>query len=114
MRVKKTALVLILILALGLVISLFLRRVLLGGKEKAGETVPSAQIAIVIDDWGYSLKNLPFLFEIKSPLTVSILPNVIYSTRIAEAVNKRKNFEIIVHFLNDTLERAYQCVKLFP
>lgn len=98
MRVKKTAFALVLIFALGLLVFLFLRLVLPGNREKIRETIPSsAQIAIVIDDWGYSLKNLPFLFEIKSPLTISILPNVIYSRKIAEAVHKRKNFEIIVH-----------------
>ncbi len=96
MIVKRTTFALILILAL-LLLSVLIRWIFLGDKQKVSETVPSTQIAIVIDDWGYSLKNLPFLFEIEYPLTISILPNVIYSTEIAEAVHRRKNFEIILH-----------------
>ncbi len=97
MAVKNKSFVIVLILALSLLSFIVLRWVLPRDKEKAAEIAASAQIAIVIDDWGYSLKNLPLLFEIKSPLTVSILPDVVYSTQIATAMNKRKNFEIIIH-----------------
>jgi polysaccharide deacetylase 2 family uncharacterized protein YibQ len=33
-------------------------------------------IAIVIDDWGYSLNNLAIIEQIKQPLTCAILPGL--------------------------------------
>ncbi len=54
------------------------------------------KIAIVIDDWGYNLNNLPLLDQIKYPLTVSVLPNLNYSRIIAEDSHKM-GFEIILH-----------------
>lgn len=42
------------------------------------------QIAIVLDDWGYNLKNLSQAKEIKYPITISVLPNLAYSQRISE------------------------------
>lgn len=55
-----------------------------------------AYVAIVIDDWGYSLNNLKSLSEIKNPLTLAVLPNLPYSERIAKEAY-RKNFEVILH-----------------
>jgi hypothetical protein len=95
--IKKRTFALILIFLVCLLFSVFIKWIFLGDRQKVNEIRSPAQIAIIIDDWGYSLKNLPLLFEINSPLTISILPNVIYSTKIAEAVHKRKNFEIILH-----------------
>ncbi len=54
------------------------------------------KIAIVIDDWGYNLNNLAILEEIKSPLTLSILPNLAFSQKAAQA-GHAKGFEIILH-----------------
>ncbi len=45
-------------------------------------------IAIVLDDWGYTLKNVPVLESIRQPMTVAILPNLPHSaevSRIAQA-----------------------------
>ena len=55
-----------------------------------------AKIAIVLDDFGYNINNLKELFEINSPLTLSVLPNLPYSKRIAREIGKR-NFELILH-----------------
>ncbi|MFH0839336.1 MAG: divergent polysaccharide deacetylase family protein [Candidatus Omnitrophota bacterium] len=55
-----------------------------------------AYIAIVIDDWGYSLRNLDSLFQIGKSLTVAILPNLQYSQSIAKQMSAR-NIEIILH-----------------
>ena len=44
--------------------------------------VEIGKIAIVLDDWGYNLNNLPILKQIKYPMTLSILPNLAYSKRI--------------------------------
>lgn len=55
-----------------------------------------AKIAVVIDDWGYDLDNMPLLYEIDSPLTLAILPSLKNSTGIARAA-RMKGYEIILH-----------------
>ncbi|MFH1621827.1 MAG: divergent polysaccharide deacetylase family protein [Candidatus Omnitrophota bacterium] len=57
---------------------------------------PRGKIAIVIDDWGYSNKNLHILKEIHLPLTLAILPFRDYSSEIAE-FGYQNNFEVIIH-----------------
>ena len=57
---------------------------------------PSPQLAIVLDDWGYSRKNLPLLFSIKAPLTIAVLPLTPYATETAERA-KREGMEVILH-----------------
>jgi len=54
------------------------------------------KIAIVLDDWGYNLKNLNLLEQINYPLTISVLPNLPYSGVIAQEEQKRGN-EVILH-----------------
>jgi hypothetical protein len=54
------------------------------------------KVALVIDDWGYNLDNLPTLQKIDRPITISILPNLTYSTQIAEEARQRK-CEVILH-----------------
>ena len=63
---------------------------------------------IVIDDWGYSLRCLKPLREIKAPVTISILPNLRYSSKIAEEA-KRLGREVILHLPlePETKERKY-------
>lgn len=66
-------------------------------KKKAGPPEPiKGKIAIVIDDWGYNLHNLHFLDEIKYPLTISILPNLVHSREVAHEVEARA-LELILH-----------------
>jgi len=55
-----------------------------------------ARIAIVIDDWGYNMRNFAVMDKIKYPLTVSILPNLHYSTLAARELSRR-GFEVILH-----------------
>ncbi len=55
-----------------------------------------AYVAIVIDDWGYSMNNVEILRQIEKPLTLAILPGLPYSEKIAKEANK-KNFEVILH-----------------
>jgi len=57
---------------------------------------PSSQIAIVLDDWGYNLKNLGALKQIKEPLTLAILPRRAFSQAVAKAVQEL-NQEAILH-----------------
>jgi len=61
-------------------------------------------IAIVIDDWGYSLNNLPIIEQIKQPLTCAILPNVKNSTPVMQKLNNL-GFEIILHLPMEPKEK---------
>ena len=65
-------------------------------KQQALPKRIKGKIAIVIDDWGYNTNNLQLLNEIKSPLTLAILPFREYSRIVAELAYKN-NFEVIVH-----------------
>lgn len=65
-------------------------------KPKRVAPIFKGSIAIVIDDWGYNLNNLHFLNEIYYPLTISILPGLTYSKRVAETANNR-GLEVILH-----------------
>lgn len=56
----------------------------------------SGRISIVLDDWGYNMNNLSFLFEINTPVTIAVLPNLPYSKKIAETA-KAKGGQIILH-----------------
>lgn len=57
---------------------------------------PKPKIAIVIDDWGYTLTNMSILYEIKRPITVAVLPGLKYSKTIAIDAEK-KGYEVILH-----------------
>ncbi|MDI6606031.1 MAG: divergent polysaccharide deacetylase family protein [Candidatus Omnitrophota bacterium] len=70
------------------------RRVAL--KPRPPRAVPQGKIAIVLDDWGYSLNNIALVDEIKFPFTAAVLPNLRYSQEAAEELHKR-GFEIILH-----------------
>ncbi|MDD5495511.1 MAG: divergent polysaccharide deacetylase family protein [Candidatus Omnitrophica bacterium] len=56
----------------------------------------SPKVAIVMDDFGYNMNNLDTFFDIKEPVTLSILPNQPYSQRIAELAAAR-GYEVILH-----------------
>ncbi|MDP3143030.1 MAG: divergent polysaccharide deacetylase family protein [Candidatus Omnitrophota bacterium] len=63
-----------------------------------------AKIAIVIDDWGYNLRNENFLSEFNYPVTISILPHLAYSSQIAY-LTRKNNKEIILHLPMEPHER---------
>jgi len=71
-------------------------------KPKKIPQVPQAplaikgKIAIVLDDWGYSLNNLNMAEQIKYPFTVSVLPGLQHSKTVARELHKR-SVEIILH-----------------
>ena len=54
------------------------------------------KIAIVLDDWGYSKKALDPVIALNTPITYAILPNLAYSKKIAQALNKNGD-ELILH-----------------
>lgn len=62
------------------------------------------RIAIIIDDWGYNLNNLPIVERIHYPFTASVLPNLAYSGRVAEELHKR-GLEIILHLPMEPREK---------
>jgi len=57
---------------------------------------PKPKIAIVLDDWGYGLSNLPVLYEIKRPIAVAVIPDLKYSKKIALDAGKN-GYEILLH-----------------
>jgi len=54
------------------------------------------RIAIVIDDWGYSLNNLKLAAQIKEPLTCAVLPGLKNSSLVMRKLHSF-GFEIILH-----------------
>jgi uncharacterized protein len=58
--------------------------------------VIKGKIAIVLDDWGYTLNNLPILGQINAPLTLSVLPHLQYSRTICEEA-RVKGFQLMLH-----------------
>ena len=63
---------------------------------KQAPSIVMGKIALVLDDWGYNLKNRDFVTDNDFHVTLSILPFRTYSTHIAQlAFNKNK--DIIVH-----------------
>src|SRR3989338_8265922 len=57
---------------------------------------PPPKVAIVMDDFGYNMNNLDEFFSIKRPITLSILPNLTYSTKIAQ-LGRTNGYEVILH-----------------
>lgn len=56
----------------------------------------SPLIAVVLDDFGYSLKNLAALREMDAPLTLAVLPGLPYSTRVSDFASDSV-MEVILH-----------------
>jgi hypothetical protein len=66
-------------------------------KIKEGvEVKPKAKVAIVIDDWGYSLRYINLLKQIDVPVTISVLPYLKHSAAIAEIAQKQGK-KVILH-----------------
>lgn len=54
------------------------------------------RIAIVLDDWGNSLRQIPALSEIRRPLTVAVLPGLPYSERVSQEA-RRHGHQVLLH-----------------
>lgn len=66
------------------------------------------KVAIVMDDFGYNMSDLDTLFASKLPVTLSILPDLPYSRRVADLA-RSKGYEVILHLpleANDKLAPA--------
>ena len=69
--------------------------------KKVAAPMPSfpkgrGKIAIVLDDWGYNLRQVPALAALRRPVTVAILPNLAYSSRVANAA-AASGHQVILH-----------------
>jgi len=59
---------------------------------------PEGVVAFVIDDWGYSMNNIDLLFQIDRPVTLAVLPHLLYSEKISEKARERgSGYDIILH-----------------
>jgi len=54
------------------------------------------QIALVVDDVGYDIRDAIELLELKQPMTISILPQLKYSKHIAELAHDM-GYEVMLH-----------------
>jgi polysaccharide deacetylase 2 family uncharacterized protein YibQ len=80
MEIRKNILLVLVFVLIAVLFFLFpLKRIFFRPEKEAGP-----KVAIVIDDWGYNLRYVKLLEQIDVPVTVSVLPNLRYSTRIAE------------------------------
>ena len=55
-----------------------------------------SRIGIVLDDFGYNTNNIEALFNLGAPITLSILPDLPFSKKIAEMAHKN-GLEVILH-----------------
>jgi polysaccharide deacetylase 2 family uncharacterized protein YibQ len=51
--------------------------------EKSGP----ARVVIILDDWGYSVKNCQYLKDIKEPLTVAVLPSLPHTNDVLQCAH---------------------------
>lgn len=76
----------------------------------AAKKFASPKVAIVIDDFGYSLNNVDQVFAIKEKVTFSVLPNLKYSRQIAGAA-RAKGYEVILHMPMEAKSKSVQPEK---
>ncbi|MFH1644922.1 MAG: divergent polysaccharide deacetylase family protein [Candidatus Omnitrophota bacterium] len=79
-------------------------------KKAVEQSLP--KIAIVLDDWGYNKKYLDLLDAIDAPLTISVLPELVYSKYIAEREGDFLNREVILHMPMEPESSSVRLEKL--
>lgn len=84
-------------------IPLFYLEIRASAKSKVSVAGKKGKIALVLDDWGYNMRNEDVLGRIKKPLTISVLPNLPYSTKIA-ALARGEGHEVILHLPLESYE----------
>jgi len=96
------------LLGISLLLLVFIALILIPLHKKAPvKKIPSprGRIAIVIDDWGYSLNNLQIVEQIKQPLTCAILPGLKNTNPVMQKLNNL-GFEIILHLPMEPKEKV--------
>ena len=63
------------------------------------------KIAIVLDDWGYTMKQVPILSGIRRPLTLAVLPELPHSADVARA-GRANGHEVILHMPMEAMDQA--------
>jgi uncharacterized protein len=63
------------------------------------------KIAIVMDDFGNNMNDFNTLFASKLPITMSVLPNLPYSHRVADLA-RSKGYEVILHLPLEALDKS--------
>lgn len=66
---------------------------------KPTKVKPRPKVSFVIDDWGYNLNNIDLILDMDIPITIAVLPHLVYSHNIVERVKEdgKGNFDIILH-----------------
>jgi polysaccharide deacetylase 2 family uncharacterized protein YibQ len=72
--------------------------------EKIPEKPVIGRIVLILDDWGYNLKNRSFVTDNDFHVTLSILPFKSFSTEVARLANN-KNKDVIVHMPMEPLNK---------
>lgn len=72
--------------------------------EKPRPVLVVGKIALIIDDWGYSLKNKSIIMDNDYRLTVAILPFQEYSQEVAELAHLHGK-EVIIHMPMEPLHK---------
>lgn len=57
----------------------------------------------MLDDWGYSMKQVPALTSIHVPLTVAVLPGLAHSAEVARAA-RRYGHQVILHMPMEAMD----------
>lgn len=84
-------------------IALFYLEIRTVEERKVSVGVRKGKIALVLDDWGYNMRNWQALSRIKEPLTISVLPDLPYSTKIATSA-QAEGYEVILHLPLESYE----------
>ena len=73
--------------------------------EPSGPVFPHGRgkIAIVLDDWGYTLNQMPKLESIRQPVTVAVLPGLPHSEEVAQGA-EAVGHEVILHMPMEALD----------
>ena len=61
------------------------------------------KIAIVLDDWGYTMKQVPALGNLRRPVTLAVLPGLPHSADVARAA-QADGHEVILHMPMEALD----------
>ena len=61
------------------------------------------KIAIVLDDWGYTMKQVPALVSLRRPVTLAVLPGLDHSADVARAA-RANGHEVILHMPMEAMD----------
>lgn len=71
-------------------------KAVLSKKPKPQPARIAARAAVVLDDWGYNTRNISALLRLGEPITISVLPNLPFSKRIAQEAHS-SGIEVVLH-----------------